>query len=82
MAGIVHVDEETGERQQSAFMTWGTFATKLMAQTDLNDQEIADIMGWSQQEVARIRKVYVDQRATVVAIGQRIARGVNSDRGP
>jgi hypothetical protein len=56
-----------------------SFATKLMVQTDLNDQEIADIMGWSPQEVARIRKVYVDQRATIVAIGQRIARGANTD---
>ena len=83
LAGIVHVDEETGERRQKHLHdARGTFATKLMVQTDLNDQEIADIMGWSQQEVARIRKVYVDQRATVVAIGQRIARGVNSDRAP
>jgi integrase len=78
LAGIVHVDEETGERRQKHLHdVRGTFATKLMVQTDLSDQEIAEIMGWSPQEVARIRKVYVDQRATIVAIGQRIARGVN-----
>ena len=83
LAGIVHLDEETGERRQKHLHdVRGTFATKLMAQTDLNDQEIADIMGWSPQEVARIRKVYVDQRATIVAIGQRIARGVNPEGGP
>ena len=83
LAGIVHIDEETGERRDKHLHdARGTFATKLMAQTDLNDQEIAEILGWSPQEVARIRKVYVDQRATVVAIGQRIARGVNRNCKP
>lgn len=36
----------------------------------------------SNEQVVRIRKVYVDQRATVVAIGRRIARGVNRDCKP
>ncbi|WP_265535911.1 hypothetical protein [Sphingomicrobium astaxanthinifaciens] len=60
----------------------GTFATFLMTETDLTDVEIAGVMGWSPDEVARIRKVYVDERATVVAIGQRIARGVNRNCKP
>ena len=59
-----------------------SFATNLTVQTDFNDEGIADILGGLSQEVARIRKVYVDQRATVVAIGQRIAGGVNRDCGP
>ena len=77
-AGIVHVDEETGRtRKKHLHDVRGTFATFLMTQTDLSDMEIADIMGWSPEEVSRIRKVYVDDSAKVVAIGQRIARGVN-----
>jgi len=83
LAGIVHLDEETGERREKHLHdARGSFATKLMQETDLSDQEIADIMGWSPFEIARIRKVYVDQRATVVAIGQRIARGVNRNCKP
>lgn len=39
--------------------------------------EIADILGWSPNEVGRSRKVCVDQNATIVAVGRRIARGVN-----
>jgi hypothetical protein len=30
-------------------------------------------MGWARERVEQIRSVYVDQRATVVAIGERIA---------
>lgn len=83
LAGIVHVDEESGKsRKKHLHDARGTFATKLMVQTDLTDVEIADIMGWSPEEVARIRKVYVDQKAIVVAIGERIARGVNSNCKP
>ena len=51
----------------------GTFGTKLTATTGLADREIAEIMGWSPDEVTRIRKVYVDQEARVVAIGRRIS---------
>jgi hypothetical protein len=38
----------------------------------LTDEEIADIMGWSPQQVAAIRRVYVDQARVIVAIGPRI----------
>jgi hypothetical protein len=40
---------------------------------------MAQIMGRARREVPHIRKVYVDQPATVVAIGQRIARGVKPE---
>lgn len=76
--GIVHIDQESSVvRKKHLHDARGTYATRLMLQTDLNDIEIADIMAWSQNEVGRIRKVYVDQDAKVVAIGERIARGVN-----
>jgi len=75
-AGIAHIDAETGQRRkQHLHDARGTFATRLMTRTDLNDAEIADIMGWSPDEVGRIRRVYVDQNAIVVALGERIRRG-------
>jgi hypothetical protein len=39
----------------------------------LNDQEIADILGWTTKQAALIRVKYVDQARVVVAIGQRIS---------
>lgn len=45
-----------------------------MTQTDLTDHQIADIMGWAADKVARIRRVYVDQSGMIVAIGERVAR--------
>lgn len=74
---MVHIDEETGEwGNKHLHDARGTSAAKLMIHAELTDHEIADIMGWSPDEVTRIRKVYVDQRSVVVAIGQRIARGL------
>ena len=76
-AGIVHVDPETGAQTAKHLHDLrGTFATKLILHAaNLTDQEVADIMGWSPQQVASIRRVYVDQARVVVALGQRI-RGV------
>lgn len=54
----------------------GTFATKLMTETDLTDQEVAGMMGWSQEEVSSIRHVYVDQRKDDVALGPKMRRAV------
>jgi hypothetical protein len=64
---------------------FSTFCTYLMIETDLGNEEIADIMAWSPQKVAQIRKVYVDQSRLIVAIGKRIERSsvnrtVNSER--
>lgn len=74
---IVHVDEETGARRKKHLHdARGTFATKLMQVGDITDQEVADMMGWSPHEVSRIRSVYVDQTAVLVALGERISRSV------
>lgn len=50
----------------------GTFATEL-CMAGLTDTEIAGILGWGAAKVATIRRVYVDQAATVVQIGARLA---------
>lgn len=50
----------------------GTFATRCMI-AGLTDQEIADILGWSTKDVAKIREKYVSQSRVVVAIGERIS---------
>ena len=73
-ARIVHVDEETGiQKKKHLHDVRGTFATKLIAgPACLSDQQVADMMAWSPQQVAHIRRVYVDQARVVVAIGERI----------
>lgn len=52
----------------------GTFATKLMTIPGirLTDREIAEVMGWSVEQVAEIRRRYVDDAAIVVALGKRL----------
>ncbi len=50
----------------------GTFATELCL-AGLTDEQIAGVFGWSPGTVAEIRRLYVDQAATVVAIGERLA---------
>ncbi len=47
-----------------------------MTTSDLGNEKIASIMGWSPAEVERIRRIYVDDTARNVALGRRIARGV------
>ena len=72
-ANIVHIDEETGgTRRKHLHDLRGTFATRLIS-AGLTDDQVADVMGWAKERVGQIRSVYVDQRATVVAIGKRIA---------
>ncbi|MCW3837085.1 tyrosine-type recombinase/integrase [Sphingomonas canadensis] len=76
-AGIAHVDPETGQRRTKHLHdARGTFATKLMLTGKLTDQQVAEYMGWSAANVSRIRHVYVDQTAIVVAIGERINAAV------
>jgi integrase len=72
-AGIVHVDEEGTERAKHLHDVRGTFCTMLLTEWNLTDEEAADIMGWSPTRVAQIRKVYVDHKRVVVALGERIA---------
>jgi integrase len=72
-AGIVHVDEEGNATPKHLHDVRGTFCTMLLTEWNLTDEEAAEIMGWSPQRVARIRRVYVDHKAVVVALGARIA---------
>lgn len=77
-AGIVFVDPDTGEKKRKHLHdVRGTFATRLIL-AGLTDTEVAEVMAWSVEKVSGIRRTYVDQSRTIVAIGQRIAtRGVN-----
>lgn len=75
-AAIIHSDPETGEQKRKHLHdVRGTFCTKL-ALANVTDQEAAGIMGWSPEQVAGIRRVYVDQTRIVVAIGERIAKAL------
>lgn len=72
-AGIVHTDDEGKVSPKHLHDVRGTFCTMLLTEWGLTDDEAADVMGWSPTRVGQIRKVYVDQAATVVALGERIA---------
>jgi hypothetical protein len=50
----------------------GSCATEL-CKAELSDDQVADIVGWSPNTVADLRRIYVDQARTVVAIGERLA---------
>lgn len=72
-AEIVHVDLETGERRAKHLHDLrGTFCTKLITLAKLTNQEAAEIMGWSLEQVAGIRRSYVDQVGVNMAIAERL----------
>lgn len=77
-AGICHVDEISGERRSKHIHDLrGTYCTRMITAGVTND-EIAGIMGWSPQQVAGIRKTYVDQGHAAVAVARRVSGvGVN-----
>lgn len=50
----------------------GTFATRLM-RAKLTDDQIADVLGWTAKDVAKIRAKYVSDEATVIELSKRIA---------
>lgn len=50
----------------------GTFAT-FLALRGLNDQEIADRLGWSARKVSEIRRRYVDEARVVVSLVERLS---------
>lgn len=50
----------------------GTFATRCML-AGLNDQQIADILGWDTDDIRSIRSRYVDQKAIMLAIAERLS---------
>lgn len=79
--GIWHVERDplTGDETRIAKRLHdlrGTFATKLMTAPGkpLTDRDVASAMGWSEQQVSEIRKRYVDDRAIVVAMANRLRR--------
>jgi hypothetical protein len=75
LASIVHVDAEWDEvRKKHLHDIRGTFATRLIL-AGLTDQEAFEAMAWSPEQVATIRRVYVDQSRVVVALGERISTG-------
>ena len=78
--GIWHVERDpmSGEEirtQKRLHDLRGTFATSIMAHpsANLTNREVADIMGWSPEQVDQIRKRYVDDSAIVVSITRRLA---------
>lgn len=72
-AGIVHVDAEGNARRKHLHDVRGTFCTMLLTECELTDEEAAEIMGWSKDQVSGIRKVYVDGSRVAMAIAQRVA---------
>jgi integrase len=73
--GIFHIDEEGNKRAKHIHDLRGTFCTKLM-KAGLTDEQVADVMGWSPEQVRGIRRVYVDQGQIAVAIGERLRAGL------
>jgi integrase len=73
--GIFHIDEEGNKRAKHIHDLRGTFCTKLM-KAGLADEQVADVMGWSPEQVRGIRRVYVDQGQIAVAIGKRLRDGL------
>lgn len=72
-AHIVHHDLDTGKRKKKHLHdVRGTFCTHLITECNLTDREVAEIMGWSPEKVAGIRRTYVDQSAVSRAIAARI----------
>jgi integrase len=78
--GIWHIerDPSTGEdrrTQKRLHDLRGTFATRIIAHpsANLTNREVADIMGWSPEQVDQIRKRYVDDTAIVVELARRLA---------
>jgi integrase len=73
--GIFHVDENGTRRAKHIHDLRGTFCTELL-KAGLTDEQVADVMGWSPDQVRGIRRVYVDQGQVAVAIGERLRAGL------
>ncbi|WP_298329697.1 tyrosine-type recombinase/integrase [Asticcacaulis sp.] len=77
---LIHTDHDGKQHPLRLHDLRGTFATHLMTipGVRLTDREISEVMGWSEKQVAEIRRRYVDDAAIVVALGKRLANvGVN-----
>ncbi|MFM6828836.1 MAG: tyrosine-type recombinase/integrase [Novosphingobium sp.] len=76
-AGIVHIDRDSKkEVKKHLHDVRGTFCTNLITAGKLADREVAEIMGWSPDKVAGIRRTYVDQGAVNMAIAGRLREGL------
>ena len=53
----------------------GTFVTRLAVETDLTDQEIAELVDWSVANVQNIKRKYVSGAAVNAALLKRFRRG-------
>lgn len=52
-----------------------TFCTKL-CMAGLSNEEVGMVMGWSPEQVAGIRRTYVDQNQVVKSIARRLGHAV------
>jgi integrase len=73
--GIFHIDDDGVRRNKHIHDLRGTFCTKLI-EAGLDDQEVAEVMGWSPNQVRGIRRFYVDQNQIVRAIGERMRKAM------
>lgn len=74
-AGIVHVSDEGGApKAKHLHDCRGTFVTHLV-RVRLTNEEIARIVAWSPDNVDRVRRIYVDDAAVIVALADRISAG-------
>lgn len=81
-AAIVHIDPETGRRlPKHLHDVRGTFCTKLITLAKLTDMEAAELMGWAPEQVAGIRKQYVDQDYVNHTIARKLGEAFNRDGG-
>jgi hypothetical protein len=76
-AGIVHREAGEPDRAKHLHDVRGTFVTHL-CRAGLTDEEIANIVAWSPQNVARIRRTYVDDAQVVVALSRRISAAMGA----
>jgi len=74
-AGIVHAGDD-GDKPKSKHLhdCRGTFVTHLV-RCNLTNEEIANVVAWSVDNVDRVRRIYVDDATVVVALADRINAG-------
>lgn len=75
--GIYHIDDDGVRRDKHIHDLRGTFCTKLI-KFGLTDQDVAEVMGWSPEQVRGIRRSYVDHKQVIKAIGERMRRGMET----
>jgi integrase len=51
----------------------GTYVTWLCIK-GVTDSEIADVIGWKREQVAEVRRIYVNQARTIVSLVERLSR--------